>query len=273
MSDPFDTPTGRWGLIFHGGGSSIPKHTRQEWAQIAEAIGFADAGSTGGVRGDDAWCQEAVDTYQRLRDADAYGQLRQDPSRWYLNENLVRTWLAAPVIPPDAERPTMLDALGWATRFEPGRSPHPAYLTLLVDEAQSVGVIGNPLHRATLLRAVDRGHLRDDAMNVALYPPDAPGLVSEPVRIDGDLLGAERSAVDRIVGVLLTVAVIATNLMRSHESRRGPGRDPSAATRVRQPDGTGVRARPFRVIDGGNSPANPGTPPTPPPTTPRRSRG
>ena len=272
MIDSFATPTGQWGLVFYGAGDASPTHTRQQWAQIAEAIRTADASQTGGIRGDEAWCQAAVAAYQRLCDADAYGRPRQDPTRWYLNEHLVRAWLHAPVIPPDTARPTMLDALGWATRFAPGHTPRPADLAQLIDHAQAVGVVGAPLYRAALLLAVDRSVLRGDAVHVAVYPHDGPGLVSQPVRVDGDLLDAGSSAVDRVVGVLFTVAVIANQLMHSQEARRAGGRDPLAMPHKHQP-GTSPRTRPFRVIDGGNKPANPGIPPIPPPTIPRRRRG
>src|SRR4030095_16147815 len=76
MTDPFDDPTGRWGLIFHGSGMYRRSHPRQEWAQISDAIRTADLLRAGTTRGDAAWCHLAADTYTRLHDAGAYAHLR-----------------------------------------------------------------------------------------------------------------------------------------------------------------------------------------------------
>ena len=276
MTDPYDGPTGRWGLIFHGSGLYRHAHTRQEWAQIVDAIRTADLLRSDGIRGDDAWCQTAVDTYTRLHDAGAYAHLRPgDAPRWHADEHLVRAWLGAPVVPASDESTTMLDAHGWQDTFDPQRAPDPADLTILVGVAQDAGVVGAPLHKVSLLRWVQDGVFRDDAFVVVLWPPDGPARASAAVGLH-ELLPASSSAVDRIVGVLSTVATVAGALMSASDAAASAahrGRvQPAPATAVHE-RALSQGGRAFRLIPGGTDSAPPPTPP-PPPTSrpPRRPR-
>jgi len=278
MTDPFDDPTGRWGLIFHGSGMYRRSHTRQEWAQIADAIRTADLLRAGTTRGDAAWCEVAADTYTRLHDAGAYAHLSPgDQPRWHADEHLIRAWLGAPVVPAGDEPATMLDAHGWQYSFDSGRTPDPADLTILVDLAQEAGVVGAPRHKVSLLRWVDGGVTGDDSFLILLWPPDGPARGSSPVGLDRLVPPPASSIVDRIVGVLHAVAAVANGLLAAGTDPAGPTTD---RHRAAQPpplapgvDGyqIGKRGRPFQVINGGN-----GTPGSPPPPSalrmPRRPR-
>jgi hypothetical protein len=143
MSDPFDDPTARWGLIFHSTGMYRRTHSQQEWARIAYAIGSADQRYPGHARGSDAWCRIATAVYHGLQDAPLRNGA-DEPTRWRANPHLIRAWLSAPVVPAGDEPRTMLDAHGLADTFDATHTPDPADLTLLVDLAQDVGASARP---------------------------------------------------------------------------------------------------------------------------------
>ena len=215
MTDPFDDPTGRWGLIFHGGGMYRRARSRPEWAQIADAIASADRlrADMVGSRGDEAWCQVAVDTYTRLHDAGAYAHLRPgDKPRWHADEHLVRAWLNAPVVPAGDEAATMLDAHGWQYTFDPAHPPDPADLTIMVDLAQDAGVVGALNHKVSLLRWVAGGVTRNDAFLVLLWPPDGPARGSSAVGVD-QLITPGQAPADTIVGSLQAIAQVTNRLL------------------------------------------------------------
>jgi hypothetical protein len=215
MTAPFDDPTGHWGVIFHGTGMHRRARTRQEWAQIADAIATADLlrADAVGTRGDEAWCQIAVDTYSRLHDAGAYWHLRPgDQDLWHADEQLVRAWLDAPIVPAGDEPATILDANGWRSTFDPGHKPDPASLTILVDLAQDAGVAGAPRHRVTLLSWVERGITRNDTFLVLLWPPDGPAQGSSAVGLR-DLIKPGDAPADVIVGFLQAVAQVTNGLL------------------------------------------------------------
>ena len=160
--------------------------------------------------------------------------------RWHADEHLVRAWLGAPVVPASDESTTMLDAQGWQDTFDPQRAPDPADLTILVDVAQDAGVVGAPLHKVSLLRWVQDGVFRDDAFVVVLWPPDGPARASAAVGLD-ELLPASSSVVDRIVGVLSTVATVAGALMSASDAPRPPP-TVGGSSRRRPPRHTTVRS-------------------------------
>ena len=227
MTDPFESPTARWGLIFHGSGMYRRTHTQQEWARIAFAIGGADLRYPGHARGGDAWCRIATVVYEGLQDV----PLRDgssEPTRWRANPHLIRAWLSAPVVPAGDEPRTTLDANGLADTFDGTHTPDPADLTLLVDLAQDLGVVGAPSHKATLLRTVENGVVRDDAFVVVLWPPHGPARTSTPVDRD-TLLPTGTDSVERIVTVLSTVATVANDLIAA------PDTVPRSDTHVTQP--------------------------------------
>jgi hypothetical protein len=262
----YDDPTDQWALIFNGDGWSRPTHTRQEWAQIAEAITTADARCAGMsyVRGDSHWCHAAVDAHAALGAADAYRHLRGVERRWTVDEHLVRTWLGAPVVPPQDEAATVLDAERWLGTLNPTGKPEPAELTLLVDHAQTIGVVGAPHHKVSVLRWVDEGVIRNDAFIVVLWPPDGPARASNAIHID-DLVPPAQFRTDLIVGTLTTVAGIADQLLAA-TAQTAPVR---GDRRVHAPtlpagvDGHGIGARRPRIAPiTGRQPNQP--PPQPP---------
>jgi len=275
MSDPFEGPADRWGFIFYNNGLYRRAHTRQKWAQIADAIAIADVRHRDGMRGDDAWCATAVDTFTRLRHADAYAyaDLRgDDPPRWHSDERLIRAWLGAPSIPADRRGETVLHDYGWNYAFDPDRSIDPADLTMLVDLAQDAGVVGEPLHKVSLLRWVQDGVFSDNSFLVLVWRPDGPALPSGPVPLD-ELIATSQSATDRAVAVLSGVATVANRLLAAAQ----PDRVPAAGAKLEPPPPDAVHEQPlhhgghaFRLISG-TTDARPSTPP-PPPVPPAPSR-
>jgi hypothetical protein len=275
MTDPFDSPTGRWGLIFYGNGLYRRAHTRLEWAQIADAIAAADVRHGDSMRGGDAWCATAVDTFSMLRDVDAYAQLRSDDHPvWHADERLIRAWLGAPTIPVELPGETVLHEHGWHETLGRDRRVDLADLSMLVDLAQDAGVVGEPLHKVNLLRWVNDGAFSDDSFLVLVWRPDGPALPSAPVGLD-QLIGAGGSATDRAVAVLSGVAAVANHLLATAPPDRAPAtavkRERPAADAVHeQPVRRGGRA--FRLIAGAGN-ADPPTPPPPPPArSPRHPR-
>ena len=276
MSDPFDGPADRWGLIFYNSGLYRRAHTRQEWAQITHAITMADLRHRDGVRGGDAWCAAAVDVFTQLRDVDAYADLRADgPLHWHADERLIRAWLDAPSIPADGRRHTVLHDHGWNYTLDPSRAIDPADLTILVDLAQDAGVVGEPLHKVSLLRWVQDGVFSDDSFLVLVWRPDGPALPSGPVRLD-ELTGTSQMATDRAVAVLSSVAGVANRLLAAAAPEPVPVR--GGAARRSQPDSVHEQplrhgGRAFRLITGtaeSSPPALPPPPAAPPP--PRHPR-
>jgi hypothetical protein len=272
MSDPFDCPADRWGLIFYGSGLYRRAHTRQEWAQIAEAIRTADLAHHNGIRGDDAWCTIAVDTFTRLQDAGAYPELQPgDTPRWPADEHLIRSWLGAPIIPADARQDTILTASGWQHALHPRRRIDPADLTLLVDLAQDAGVVGEPQRKVSLLRWVQNGVFSDDSFLVLVWRPGGPALSSGPVPL-AQLIGTGPTATDRAVSVLTGVATVANHLLAAAPPDPAPIADLSHVLSVanavhEQPLPHSGRA--FRLTTGTN-PIAPSPPP--PPAAPRHPR-
>jgi hypothetical protein len=276
MSDLFDSPADRWGLIFYSTGLYRRAHTRQEWAHITHAIAAADRRHTTGVRGDDSWCATAVEVYTQLRDADAYPDLRADgPPRWHADEQLIRGWLGAPTIPADGRRHTVLHDHGWNHTLDPNRVIDPADLTLLVDLAQDAGVVGEPFHKVSLLRWVQDGVFSDDSFLVVVWRPDGPALPGGPVRLD-ELTATGQTPTDRAVAVLAGVASVANRLLAAAEPDRRPAR--TAATILAPPDAVHEQplrrgGRAFRLITGTADPSPPALPPPPaPPSAPRHPR-
>jgi hypothetical protein len=270
MSDPFDGPADRWGLIFYNSGLYRRAHTRQVWAQIADAIAVADLRHRDGVRGDDAWCATAVDTLTRLRDADAYADLRADEQRvWHADERLVRAWLGAPSIPGDRRGETVLHDYGWNHTLDPSRVIDPADLSMLVDLAQDAGVVGAPLHKVSLLRWVQDAVFSDNSFLVLVWRPDDPALPSGPVGLD-ELIATSQSATDRAVAVLSGVATLANRLLAAAASDRIPAprakREPPISDAVHE-QRLRHGGRAFRLICG-TTDASPPPPPLPP--TPSR---
>jgi hypothetical protein len=273
MSDPFDSPADRWGLIFYGSGLYRRAHTRQEWAQIAEATRTADLVHHKGIRGDDAWCTIAVDTFTRLDHAGAYRDLEHgDTPRWHADEHLIRAWLGAPIIPAHARQDTILTASGWQHALHPRRRVDPADLTLLVDLAQDAGVVGEPQHEVSLLRWVRDGGFRDDSFLVLVWRPGGPALASGPVPL-AQLIGAGGSATDRAVALLSGVATVANRLLAAAAPDPAPAADMSQVLFAvhEQPLRHGGHA--FRLITGTADADPPALPsPPPPPRPPRHPR-
>lgn len=274
MSDPFSSPTDQWGLIFYSSGLYRRAHTRQEWAQIADAIAAADRHHPDGIRGGDAWCATAVNAFSMLRDVDAYAQLRTDEHPvWHADERLIRAWLGAPTIPADRPGQTVLHDYGWNHTLDPDRrSVDPADLTMLVDLAQDAGVVGEPQHKVSLLRWVRDGVFSDDSFLVLVWRPDCPALPSDPVNLD-HLLGAGQTATDRAVAVLSGVAAVANRLLAAAPPH--PTQAPAVSRELpatdavhEQPLGHGGRA--FRLITGTADAEPPALPPPPPPPRPPR---
>jgi hypothetical protein len=246
----YDDPTEQWALIFYGDGWSGPTHTRPEWAQIAEAITTADArcAGTSRVRGDSHWCHLAVDAYTALGAADAYRHLHSFERRWTVDEHLVRAWLGAPAFPLREGAATVLDADGWLATLDPTGKPDPAELTLLLDHAQTIGLVGAPHHKVSLLRCVNQGVIRNDAFIVVSWPPDGPARASNAIHID-DLVPPAHSRTDLIVGTLTTVAHVAQQLLAATSQAaavRGDRRVP-APTLPAGVDGHGIGARRPRI--------------------------
>jgi hypothetical protein len=215
MTDPFDDPTGRWGLIFHGSGLYRPAHTRQEWAQLAHAIRAADrlSGDMAARRGDHLWCQMAADTYAQLYDTDAYRQMRAgDEPRWHADKEIIRAWLDAPVVPAADAPATMLDAHGWQSAFSQEHPCDPAEVTIMVDLAQDAGVVGAPHHKLSVVRWVEHGVTRNDAFLILLWPPHGPARGSSPVDLDL-LVQPHPTPADTIVGLLQATAEVANTLL------------------------------------------------------------
>lgn len=269
MSDPFDSPGDRWGLVFYGAVSGRG-HTRQVWAQIADAMAAADLAQHEGVRGDDGWCRVAVDTFIRLSDAGAYPHDPFDgPPRWQVDEPVVRAWLGAPTFDGDAPPQTLLEACGFHFWFPPWRQPTPSDVSLLVSIVEDVGVVGAPRHRVSVLTSVRGGVVRDDACLVLLWPPDGPARASVDIAVT-DLVPATGSRADRVVGVLSAVATVANQLITAAE--------PAAPTCPvlrdvgvnEQPLRRGGRA--FRLLPGGAGDPPPAPPRHRPPTPPQRHR-
>jgi hypothetical protein len=262
MTDPFDTPTDRWGQIFYGSTMNRPAHTRQEWAQIADAIRAADQIRAGGpgVRRDDAWCSVAVETYRRLNADSAYGHMLPEYTpRWHADADLIRAWLTTPVNVVDDQPATMLDAYGWPM-FDPARTPEPGDVSLLVDVAQAEGVVGAPRHKVSLLSWVENGVFRDDAFLVLAWRPDGPPRTSSAIDMHA-LLPAAGSAADRIIGLFDGAASVANTLMSATDADESrPEQTQAAAPGTAGPDTSPnhPRGRPFRVLDAGNA-AGPAT--------------
>jgi hypothetical protein len=272
MSDPNERPTDKWGAIFYNSGLYRRAHTRQQWAQIADAIAAADQQTRDGIRGGDAWCTTAVDTFTMLRDIDAYAQLRTDNHPvWHADERLIRAWLNAPSIPADRPGRTVLHDYGFNHTLDPDRRVDPADLTMLVDLAEDAGVVGEPQHKVSLLRWVRDGLFSTDAFLVLVWRPDGPALPSDPVRLD-QLIAAGQSATDRAVAVLSGVATVANRLLAAAPPDRVPAaaasRELPANAVHEQPLRHGGRA--FRLITETADADPPALPPPPPPPRPPR---
>jgi hypothetical protein len=292
MTDPSDTPSGRWGHIFYGTGEYHPSHSRQEWKQIADAIRSADrvhAAATlvvtdpAPVRGDDAWCQIAINMYTWLHSADAHRQSPDDEPRCFADENLVRAWLDAPWVPPDAEAETVAQMTGYDVQFEQGRLPDPSTITMLVDTAQDAGVFGIPRHRINLWRFFGDGTLPPHTFILTVRPQDGPGVNSslvgadrllqiggEPVTVIADLL---RSVADVASEVLSSAGLGNADAARSTHDHDHASEPPPPVPQGVQGWPVGIRGRPFPTLTGEQpASASPSAAPPSPVRAPRRPR-
>ena len=257
--------TSRWGLIFHGSGLYRPgNHTRQEWAQIVDAVSTADGHQAWSdptmqgpapTRGDPVWCRVAVDTYDTLHAAGAYWHPRPgDRPECFADEHIIRAWLDAPWVPPGQEPMTMLQATGLDVQFEPDRAPDPTSLIILVDHAQQVGVLGADGCRVGLWRWMEQGEFRD-GYQVTVRPLGGPGWASP--RIDPDELhrvGDEPA--DAVVGVLTGVARVANTLLDTHVTATASNGDRQVPDRHVDP-APGTRRGPAAAADAAHGRAFP----------------
>jgi hypothetical protein len=175
--------TDRWGAIFHGSGMSVPQHTRPQRGRIDDAIRTADRAWTDQattdparhtppkVRGDDAWCRIAADTYDMLTASGAYWHLDNDVAACAADEHLIRAWLDAPWVPPGDEPMTMAQAQGLDEEFAADRDIDPTSVHILVDLAQRAGVFGGPRHHIGLLQWAENGN---SSMTRSSSPSDLP---------------------------------------------------------------------------------------------------
>jgi hypothetical protein len=295
MTDPTLTDAiSRWGLIVQGSGRYHPSHTRQDWAQIADATRNADArlrhatphadAHAPTMRGDDAWCQIACETYTRLHDAAAYGHRRPGGEPvCYADEDIIRAWLDAPWVPVDERLPTMLHAHGLDLRFDPDRQPAAASVTMLVSQAQDAGVFGIPDHRINLWRYFGDGTFPEHTYRVTVRPPDGPGITSSLIGAD-ELPSPGRDPVAVIVGVLQGVADVANELLNASSTgqaaavqahRLRSGEPPPAPPVPRGVEGhtVGTRGQAFPPLGLHRTPAaSAELPPSPPGPEPRRPR-
>jgi hypothetical protein len=267
MTDPFDTPSGRWGVLFHGSGHYYPSHSRQEWKQIADAIRGADrvhgaaalaVTDPAPVRGDDAWCQIAINMYTWLHSADAHRQSPDDDPHCFADEDLVRAWLDAPWVPADAEYPTVAQMSGYDIAFEQGRLPDPSTITMLVDTAQDAGVFGIPRHRISLSRFFGDGTVNPHTFIVTVRPPEGPRISSPLVGADR-LLQVDGEPVAVIANVLRSVADVANDVLSSAGLSNAPrsthDHDHASEPPPPVPPGVegwplGIRGRPFLTLTG-----------------------
>ncbi|MDT5023736.1 MAG: hypothetical protein QOE61_162 [Micromonosporaceae bacterium] len=216
--------TDRWGAIFHGSGTYVPQHSRRQWGRIDDAIRTADRAWTDqattdparhtppAVRGDDAWCRIAADTYDMLTASGAYWHLDNDVAACAADEHLIRAWLDAPWVPPGDEPMTMAQAQGLDEEFAADHGIDPTSLHILVDLAQRAGVFGGPRHHISLLRWAENGNLLDDAFVVTVRPLDGPGTGSPQVGIE-ELVRDRTTPVSTVVGVLHGVARVVNDVV------------------------------------------------------------
>jgi hypothetical protein len=288
-----DSAIGRWGLIFHGSRTYVPAHTRQEWTWIADAIqvadrvmndttnGLADRVGQQAIRGDDEWCMAAVARYDSVRTASDYWH--PDPAtpiKCYADEQIIRAWLDAPWAPPGDHPHTMAEARGWDVLFEPDRPLNPLSLTILVDQAQKVGVFGAPNGRAELVHWVENGITRQDAHLVTVGQEVGPQRGSPMVGADR-LIHPGRTPVDAMVSALQSVARVVDGLLAArdgHTKTPHATHDLGTGAEPRSPgvEGWSVndRARPFPPLRLDNAAsAAPDLPARPHPAPdPNRSR-
>jgi hypothetical protein len=279
-----DDATSRWSLIIRGSGQDSPRHTRQGWSWIADAIRSADrvindaakdrAGrvAASAIRGDTSWCRAAVAAYDSVRAANAYGH--PEPAaqgECYADEHIIRAWLDGPWVPVGDRLQTVAQVTGSDVEFRPGRLPDAAAVTTLVGLAQDAGVFGIPDHRVSLWRFFGDGSLPEHTFKVSVRPPDRPTMTSSLIGAD-QLLRPAREPVATIVHMLQGVAAVANQLLAAQESpkfhppqtdfQRGaapPPTQPGVEGHV-----VGARSRPFPALRLDNTNAAPDLPDQPP---------
>jgi hypothetical protein len=183
-------------------------HTDHIWSLAARRDLPDPTATATGARGE-AWCRLALHTYEYLRDTGAYAHLSaEDPNRYLVRAGQVLAWLSAAV---DSTGERFADTYGIDDTFRLDGDDMHDRIQMLVQQAQSDGVLAVTGHRVELWQVADEGFL------LTVDPPTPPRLCSHHIE-------ARQLLPDRTSGSVAAVAVLmatgnAANLLLDEQAR------------------------------------------------------